>query len=516
MPNYGFAIDLRKCIGCHACTIACKAEHQIPVGVNRCWVKTVEKGTFPDTRRFFFPVLCNQCEDAPCVRICPTNTLFKRRDGIVDFNQASCIGCRACMEACPYDQLFIDPNTHTAEKCNFCANRVENQLQPACVSVCPTECRVFGDLDDPTSEVARIFQREAFMVRKPEKGTGPKVLYLGAEESVIRPEASVRPLYYKEGQVHLRPLGAPMPDPENPGDPRVDYDIPHGKPWGIDMVLYLVFKAIGTGAMLLAALIWLLGWTSPLITVVAPIVSIVFITLTAIVLIVDLERPERFYYILTRSNFRSWMVWGAYFLTAHGALSALWLVCGWFGYDLFSWLAVPTFVVALMATSYTGFLFAQGLGRDLWQGPMASIDLFFQSIVAGSATLLIAALVFGLDRMIGTAPMSDYVTRISPFLAFFLCLGLAGHLLILLFEHLLTPSPTRHHELATHTFIRGPYATLFWGGAILAGGVLPLLLLFLGTSDSALTAIVASVLALAGGAAWEYIWVEAGQSVPLS
>ncbi len=97
------------------------------------------------------------------------------------------------------------------------------------------------------------------MVRKPEKGTGPKVFYLGAEESVIRPEASVRPLYYKEGQVHLRPLGAPMPDPESPGDARVDYDIPHGKPWGIDMVLYLLFKAISTGAMLVAALLWYLG-----------------------------------------------------------------------------------------------------------------------------------------------------------------------------------------------------------------------------------------------------------------
>ena len=95
------------------------------------------------------------------------------------------------MEACPYDQLFIDPNTHTAEKCNFCANRVENKLLPACVSVCPTECRIFGDLDDPASEVSRIVQREAFMVRKPEKGTGPKIFYLGAEESVIRPEASV-------------------------------------------------------------------------------------------------------------------------------------------------------------------------------------------------------------------------------------------------------------------------------------------------------------------------------------
>ena len=244
MANYGFAIDLRKCIGCHACTIACKAEHEIPVGVNRCWVKTVEKGSFPDTRRFFFPVLCNQCDEAPCARICPTSALFKRRDGIVDLHGDSCIGCRACMEACPYDQLFIDPNTHTAEKCNFCANRVENKLLPACVSVCPTECRIFGDLDDPTSEVSRIVQQEAFMVRKPEKGTGPKIFYLGAEDSVIRPEATVRPLMFKEGQVHLRPIGAPEEDPEAPGAPRVDYDTPHAKPWGVDMVLYLFMKAV--------------------------------------------------------------------------------------------------------------------------------------------------------------------------------------------------------------------------------------------------------------------------------
>ena len=518
MANYGFAIDLRKCIGCHACTIACKVEHQIPVGVNRCWVKTVEKGSFPDTRRFFFPVLCNQCEDAPCVRICPTKTLYRRRDGIVDFNQLSCIGCRACMEACPYDQLFIDPNTHTAEKCNFCANRVENRLQPACVIVCPTECRIFGDLDDPSTEVSRIFQREAFMVRKPEKGTGPKVLYLGAEESVIRPEAAARPLYYKEGQVHLRPIGAPMPDPDAPGDPRVDYDIPHGKPWGIDMVLYLLFKALGTGAMLIASLVWLLGFSSPLITVAAPVVSLFFTSLTAVVLILDLERPERFYYILTRSNWRSWMVWGAYFLTAHGALSAAWLAAGWFRYDeAFPWLVVPTLIVSILATSYTGFLFAQGLGRDLWQGPIASVDLLLQSGIAGSAALLLMAEISGLTGLRSGGGLGDLVTSHRPVLGFFLGASLAGHLLVLLFEHVLTPSPTRHHELATETFLRGAYAPLFWGCAIVTGGLLPLVLLMtIGISWSPMAAAFVSVLAIAGGAAWDYVWVEAGQSVPLS
>jgi Fe-S-cluster-containing dehydrogenase component/formate-dependent nitrite reductase membrane component NrfD len=507
VPNYGFAIDLRKCIGCHACTIACKAEHQIPVGVNRCWVKTVEKGTFPDTRRFFFPVLCNQCVDAPCVRICPTRALFRRRDGIVDLNAASCIGCRACMEACPYDQLFIDPNTHTAEKCNFCANRVENKLLPACVSVCPTECRIFGDLDDPRSAVAQIVQREAFMLRKPEKGTGPKIFYLGAEESVLRPEASVRPLYYKEGQVHLRPLGAPLPDPGSPGDPRVDYDTPHAKPWGVDMVLYLLFKAISTGAMLVAALLWAFGFDGPLVTFAAPILSIVFVTLTAVVLIVDLERPERFYYILTRSNWRSWMVWGAYFLTGHGLLSTAWLAAAWFGYDAaLDALVIPTTVIALLATSYTGFLFAQGLGRDLWQGPSAAIDLIAQSVAAGSASLLLAAAVVG-------APGSNA----TPVLSWLLAGSLIAHLVFLLFEHVLAPSPTRHHELATETFLKGPYARLFWGGAILVGGILPILLLLgLDPAGSPGPTLLAAVLALAGGAVWEYIWVEAGQSVPLS
>ena len=506
MANYGFAIDLRKCIGCHACTIACKAEHEIPVGVNRCWVKTVEKGLFPETRRFFFPVLCNQCTDAPCARICPTNALFKRRDGIVDLHGDSCIGCRACMEACPYDQLFIDPNTHTAEKCNFCANRVENKLLPACVSVCPTECRIFGDLDDPTSEVARIVQHEAFMVRKPEKGTGPKIFYLGAEDSAIRPEAAARPLVYREGQVHLRPVGARDPDPESPGDPRVDYDVPHGKPWGVDMVLYLFTKAVSTGAMLLGAILWLLGHGGPLVTLVAPAISTLFIALTSIVLVADLERPERFYYILTRSNWRSWLVWGAWFLTGHGAISALWLAAGWFGWTgVLTILAWPAIAFAILATAYTGFLFAQGLGRDLWQGPHAAIDLIAQSGAAGSAALLLASLVW---------PAAADAR--GP-LMMTLSAALLLHVLILLFENVLAPSPSRHHELAVQTIRRGAYASLFWGVAIAGGGLLPLALVaLLGLSAPGAVVAVAAVLALAGGAAWEYIWVEAGQSVPLS
>ena len=505
MPNYGFAIDLRKCIGCHACTIACKAEHDIPVGVNRCWVKTVEQGTFPDTRRFFFPVLCNQCDDAPCARICPTNALFKRSDGIVDLYGDSCIGCRACMVACPYDQLFIDPNTHTAEKCNFCANRVENDLLPACVSVCPTECRIFGDLDDPTSEVAQIAQRESTSVRKPEKGTIPKVFYIAAEASAIQPELATRPFMYKEGQVLLRPLGSPEADPSRPGDARVDYDTPHAKPWGFDMALYLLTKGIATGTMLVSLLLPLVyGDSFPLTTIVGPVISLVFLAMTAVLLVADLDRPERFYYILLRPNWRSWMVWGAYFLTVQGLLTTLWIAAAWFGAGrVLAWLLWPTVVCSVLTTGYTGFLFAQGLARDLWQGPQSTIDLFAQAIVEGAAVLLLASMIPGAGD-----------PRFTRLLGITLIVSMLVHVALIVFENLLASVGTRHHQLATNAIRRGAFAQLFWGGAIgVAAASVVVAALFSRVPGGP---GIAAVLALAGSFAWEYIWVEAGQSVPLS
>jgi len=507
MANYGFAIDLRKCIGCHACTIACKAEHEIPIGVNRCWVKTVEKGTFPDTRRFFFPVLCNQCDAAPCVKICPTRALFKRRDGIVDLNGAACIGCRACMEACPYDQLFIDPGTRTAEKCNFCANRVENNLLPSCVIVCPTECRIFGDLDDPDSAVSQFARTLPVTVRKPEKGTAPKVFYMAPEESAIRPEIAARPFVFREGEVRLRPLGAIDEDPADPGHPRVDYDVPHEKPWGLDMALYLLTKGIATGALLLGAILFWLGVRGPLTTLVAPSVALVFISATAVILVVDLERPERFFYILTRPNWDSWLARGAFILTAFGAVAAAWLAAGLMGrLDVIAWLVPPALVAGVLASAYTAFLFAQGLARDLWQGPFAAVDLLAQSIVEGAAALLLAA------------PFVGSGSSASGLLQAALVFGLVMHLLLLAFDHL-TPSPTVHHRLAMRSITHGAYARPYWGLAVAAGGVLPILLLqgaIGGGPVSTTLSAAAALTALAGAFAWEYIWVEAGQAVPNS
>lgn len=507
MATYGFVIDLKKCIGCHACTIACKAEHDIPVGANRCWVKTVEKGRFPDAQRLFLPVLCNQCADAPCMNICPTSALFRRADGIVDLNGAACIGCKACMAACPYDQLFIDENTKTAEKCNFCANRIENKLEPACVSVCPTECRIFGDLDDPSTKVAQIVQRESFTVRKPEKGTGPKIFYLQADDSILRPEIASRPFMFKEGGVHLRPLGALEPDSKSPGDPRVDYDVPHKKAWGIDLVLYLLTKGISTGALFIGAVLWFMGDRSALSGLAAPLVSAIFSGLTALVLVLDLERPERFYYILTRPNWSSWMARGAFLLTAHGAIAGLWLLAWLLElHGVITIMAALTLPIALGTTAYTGLLFAQGLARDLWQGPHATVDLIAQAAAEGSAALMIATIF---------VPVTPWIVST---LGWTLAGATALHLLILVSENLLSPSPSLHHELAVRAIRHGAYARLFWLGALGLGGLAPLVLFALAlTSGFSLSLIVPmAIVTLVGSLAWEYIWVEAGQCVPIS
>ena len=194
MTKYAFVIDQRKCIGCHACTVACKAEHDVPIGVNRTWVKYIERGEFPNSRRYFLVNRCNHCDDAPCVKICPTKALYKRADGIVDFDSNRCIGCKSCMQACPYDALYIDPNSHTAAKCNYCAHRTETGMEPACVVVCPEHAIIAGDMHNPQTEIAQIIAREPVRVRKPEQGTGPNVYYLGADEATINPEAAVQEL----------------------------------------------------------------------------------------------------------------------------------------------------------------------------------------------------------------------------------------------------------------------------------------------------------------------------------
>jgi formate-dependent nitrite reductase membrane component NrfD len=283
----------------------------------------------------------------------------------------------------------------------------------------------------------------------------------------------------------------------------VDYDTPHVKPWGIDMAFYLLTKGIATGAMFLSVMLWLFSSDTLLARVVGPAISLVFLTITAVLLIVDLERPERFYYILIKPNWRSWMVWGAYFLTAQGAITTAWIAAGWFEWRLMlSLLTWPALVMSVLATCYTGFLFAQGLARDLWQGPHAAVDLAAQAVAEGAAVLMLAGLVPGVGRY--------------PALGWILAAALGIHLVFVAFDVLLAPSPTRHHDLAVAAIRRGPFARIFWGGAIACASLGLIGALFTAINQAAPTLALVALLALGGSFAWEYVWVEAGQSVPLS
>ena len=171
-------IDLRKCVGCQSCTAACKFENNIPEGSFRTWVPDVEIGTYPDTRRAFLPRLCNHCERPSCVEVCPAGATWQRKDGIVEIDYDRCWGCGSCVNACPYDARFINPVTKTADKCNFCAQRVDQGLLPACVETCIGGARQFGDLNDPKDPVARQIKSEAVQVLKPSTGNQPRVFYI--------------------------------------------------------------------------------------------------------------------------------------------------------------------------------------------------------------------------------------------------------------------------------------------------------------------------------------------------
>jgi formate-dependent nitrite reductase membrane component NrfD len=238
-----------------------------------------------------------------------------------------------------------------------------------------------------------------------------------------------------------------------------------------------------------------------------PIVSLVFASVTAFVLVIDLERPERFLYILTRPNWKSWLARGAFLLTAHAGIVTSWIALYWLGAtDVLLWLAPFAMAAAFGATAYTGFLFAQGLARDLWQGPHGTIDLVAQAAAEGSASMLLLALAWGADA-----------ATIRP-LAMTLAIAALGHLGILLLEHVFTPSPTLGHDLAARAIRKGAYARLFWLGAIGLGGLAPILLVWVAAGAGFPLALLApaAAVALAGGFAWEYIWVYAGQSVPNS
>ena len=182
MRRAGMLVDLRRCIGCHGCSISCKTEHDTPLGIFRTrthWVQPpAEK---QDARMAFVPTMCVQCADAPCVNACPTKAIGRLDDGRVVVDDALCDGNAACVEACPYDAIAVNPQTKKAEKCDFCEHRSAVGMDPACVEACPTTALRFGDFGDPSDEVTRYADEHGAVGYRESEGTQPYVRYIGLE-----------------------------------------------------------------------------------------------------------------------------------------------------------------------------------------------------------------------------------------------------------------------------------------------------------------------------------------------
>ena len=546
--------------------MACKAEHDVPLGDYRTWVKYVEKGAFPDVRRFFTVLRCNHCEAAPCVEICPTTALYRRDDGIIDFDRDACIGCKACMQACPYDALYIHPDHGTAEKCNFCSHRIEVGLEPPCATVCPAEAILVGDLDDPTTRVAQIVATKKVDVRKPEKGTMPKVFHVDSEPRALVPGASspaggylwadrgpgtaegggaasgngaatrseapkdgsARPHHPREPEPPAAWLGSDLPPPafaqamsadDYPdaeffrgvwaglAPARTTYDVAHARPWGWKVSGYLWTKSIAAGAFLAAALAPWLGLPAEgLVTVGLPLAGLLFLGLTTALLVGDLKRPERFLSILWRPNWSSWLARGAFVLVAFGGLGTAWLAFAWMdpGGAWAGWLRWPLVAAAVAGAGYSGYLFAQAKGRDFWQSPLLPIHFVVQAAVAGLAIAV----------LLGAAAAGRAGEAASAGLPALLGAAILVHLGLVVFGEIGVHHPTRDAQRAARSLTRG--ALRPWLAAAFAAG-------FAGAA-LALTAPWLGTPAIAGGALsalaalwiWEHGWLRAGQIVPLS
>ena len=516
----GFVIDHGRCIGCHACTVACKSENDVPVGSFRTWVKYTEAGAFPQVKRSFAVLRCNQCSDAPCVTICPVTALHKREDGIVDVASDRCIGCKSCMQACPYDALYINDDSGTAEKCHFCAHRTERGLAPACAVVCPTEAIIPGDFDNAESRVAQLKAAGVLTMRKTEAGTRPNVGYLDAAPAGLVPDQTslAHGFLWSNQQAGLPLEGEVWRNQVDPAQARTTYDVQHQPLWGWRVWTYLFTKSIAAGVMLVLALLLPFqdlsasraGWLG--------LVGLVALSMTAALLIADLKRPGRFHYILLKPQWDSWLTKGSVILMLYGLCLAL-CTGGWLLADpaTSAGVAVPytrvlgTAILAVLTAAYTAWLFAQAKGRVLWLKRGYALQLVGQALLAGAAVALLLAS-WPQDQGQGTLRV------------LVLCLGLGGALLAFLIAPLLARrAPTgREAEYARAQALlhRGPLAGAQRLSHLLAW-VLPLLAVLLSLVLPLPGAVRvgihqgAALCALVGLYLEERVFIRAGQALPL-
>ena len=291
------------------------------------------------------------------------------------------------MNACPYDALYISPATGTAHKCNFCQHRLEVGLEPSCVSVCPTRAITVVDHDDPDDAVAERIKTEQLPVRAPERRTLPKVHYAGTVPEALDPLA--RPVA-DDGLIWADWTGSAAWPAASQAAPaaRTAYTVPHDEPWGAKVAGYMVTKGVAAGVMLWAAVAALLGWDDRAAVATGPaVIALVALAVTGVLLIADLKRPERFWYLFAKGRLRSWITAGAWVIMIDAALVTLWGIAGlWGGSTWFVALIGPTAVFSVLTAAYTALLLRQCRGRVQWADRSASAligRLVTEALLAG-------------------------------------------------------------------------------------------------------------------------------------
>jgi formate-dependent nitrite reductase membrane component NrfD len=382
------------------------------------------------------------------------------------------------------------------------------------VVVCPTHSIWVGDLEDPTSGITRLVNNNPVSVRAPEQHTGPNVFYLGADRAVLDPLGAPTDgnYLYSRPDSHRAAVAADLPvDPVS--NARLTLNTAHPRPWGWRVTTYLWIKAVAAGAMMLASFAQLVGIPlGGLGDVVAPVVGIAGVAITGALLVWDLKRPLRFLYIFLKPNPRSWLFWGSVVLAVGAALFVAWLTVGLLAvvgllaghtaHAVLTGLAGPTLVTAAMVTGYTGLLFGQAEGRDLWQSPLLFWHLIVQAVMVGAGALVIAGAVTGLSP------------GARALLVGALTLGTGVHVVMLLLEYLGRHS-TSNAAAAAHMVTHGRYARTFWVGGI-GLAVLAAALAVGGWLGPLACAVAGGVLVQAALAAYESVFIRAGQDVPLS
>jgi formate-dependent nitrite reductase membrane component NrfD/ferredoxin len=493
--------------------------------------------------------------------------MYQRKDGIVEFDPNVCIGCKACLQACPYDAIHIDPDTGTAAKCHFCSHRIEVGLEPACVVVCPEHAIIAGDMDDPHSEISKVMASNSLTVRKPEQGTGPKLFYIDGHDASLTPSASAgsrtdfaaaenfseqsgrgasgehnspgdKSLTVAkneccsgksdcksspDAQRHVSTSGTEILTPKTQGYPyqgtvplrgtradqmvQVAYNAQHQIPWHWQVPAYLVTKGIAAGIVLFLAFVSLFSQVvvSGQIRLITSAAALGFALLTTVLLVLDLERPERFLRIIFRPQMKSWLARGAFILIGFSMLVTGWVVVelgaefypdlatwGTFREILF-WLGIP---FAVGTAIYTAFLFGQAEGRDLWQSSLLPWQFLLRAVLVGTGFLLIVS---------GGQDFSPELFSLTK-TCFAISLGL--NLFGMAVGEFGMSHQSEQAAAAAEMIVKGRYKNQFWYGSLALGHAAPLLLLALAPTPAL---VLAGLFAIIGLFFQEYVFVLAPQ-----